>query len=95
MSSIQEIKQFEEDLYEIVAEYLRGGYTDDYSIVIRMRCRRPVATVEETNTVRKGKTNEIYPLSTLTRPAAEPGSKNREPDIDRLSEIAGEWVFLD
>lgn len=79
----------------MVAEYLRGGYTNDYSIVIRMRCRRPVATVEETRTVRKGKTTEIYPLSTLIRPAAEPGSENQEPDIDRLNEIAGEWMFLD
>lgn len=94
MSSIQEIRQFENELYEMVMEYIRGGYTDDYSIVIRMRCR-PVATVEETTTVCKDKTTEIYSLPLLTRLTTKSDTDSREPDIDRLSDIASEWMFLD
>lgn len=79
-------------IYKMVDDYLHGIYTDDEVIVIRMHNQQPVANIEETHVTKPRKNSEIHKFKTIIR-KSETGGK--EPDIDKIKEIAGEWMFLD
>ena len=92
MSSIQDIHAFEEKIYDIVQDYIDENYDVDDVLAIGMRYGRINMKADAKEAIKIGKTTEIYPLKDLVRLDDE-GQK--EPDVDKINEIANSWVFLD
>ena len=92
MASIQDIHAFEEKIYDIVQDYIDENYDIDDVLAIGMRCGKITMKADAKEAIKIGKTTEIYPLKDLVRLDDE-GQK--EPDVDRINEIANSWVFLD
>ena len=92
MANIQDIHAFEEKIYDIVQDYIDANYDVDDVLAIGMRCGRISMKADAKEAIKIGKTTEIYPLKDLVRLDDE-GQK--EPDVDKINDIANSWVFLD
>ena len=92
MSSIQEIHAFEQRIYDIVQDYVDGNYNTDDILAISKRCGKITLNADAKNNIKVGKSTELHPLSDLVR-IGDDG--NREPDNDKISDIANNWLFLD
>ena len=91
MSSIQDIRALEERIYDFVEDYIGGDYNEDDVLAISSRCGKVSLNADAKNKIKMGKTTEIYPFSTLVRPDDNNAS---EPDVDKISEIANSWLFI-
>lgn len=92
MSSIQDIRALEERIYNIVQDYVDGNYNNDDVLAIGRRCGKITLKADAKDNIKSGKTIELYALKDLTRKGDD---GNPEPDNDKVTEIAGEWLFLD
>ena len=92
MSSIQEIRALEERIYDIVQDYVDGNYNPDDVLAIARRCGKITLTADAKDNIKPGKTTEFYALQDLTRKGDD---GKPEPDTDKITEIAGKWLFLD
>lgn len=92
MSSIQEIHALEEGIYGIVQDYVDGNYNIDDVLSIGRRCGKITLKADAKDNIKPGKTTELYALKDLTRKGDD---GNPEPDNDKVTEIAGKWLFLD
>ncbi len=92
MSSIQEIRALEESIYDIVQDYVDGNYNTDDVLAIGRRCGKVTLKADAKENIKPGKTTEFYALQDLTRTGDDGKS---EPDNDKITEIAGKWLFLD
>ena len=93
MAKWQDIKALKECIYDEVEEYLSNSDAYDTPAL--------QVYLDENDTTYKavvdngfiGTEDEgIYPIDELIR-LGDDG--NREPDIDRIDEIANSWIFLD
>ncbi len=92
MSTIQDIRAFEERIYDVVQDYVNGNYNEDDVIAIGIRCGKIIFNADAKENIKVGKTTELYPLKELVR-IGDDGKP--EPDVDAISDIANKWVFLD
>ena len=92
MSSIQEIHELEQRIYDIVQDFVDGNYDNDDVLAIGRRCGKITLKADAKEAIKVGKTTELYPLNELVRK----GDDNElEPDNDKISDIANSWLFLD
>ena len=92
MASIQDIQALEERIYDAVQEYLDNPdgyenavlrvYLDEDDMVHRAEIDENLEGTED---------DGIYAIESLIRE----GDDGSEVDIDRASDIANSWVFLD
>lgn len=92
MSSIQDIRALEERIFDIVQGYVNEDYNEDDVLAIGRRCGRITMKADAKENIKVGKTTELYPLADLVRSGDD---CKPEPDIDKISEIANNWLFLD
>lgn len=92
MSSIQDIHAFEERIYDIVQDYVDNNYDEGDVLAIGKRCGKITMKADAKENIKVGKSTELYPLAELVR-TGDDGKP--ELDVDKISEIANSWVFLD
>lgn len=92
MSSIQEIHELEQHIYDIVQDYVDGNYNKDDVLAIGRRCGKITLKADAKEAIKVGKTTEIHALKDLVRAGDD---CDAEPDIDKISDIANSWLFLD
>lgn len=92
MSSIQDVHAFATELFDLVAGYLMGYYSDDEMIAITCREGEYVIEVGSLSQLEVNCTSEIYHFNELIRVGVD---GFYEADNDRLNDIASGWVFLD
>ncbi len=91
MSSIQDIRAFEERIYDVVQDYVNGNYNEDDVMAIGIRCGKITLKADAKENIKVGKTTELYALKELVRVGDDGKS---EPDVDAISDVANKWVFL-
>ena len=92
MSSIQDIRAMESQIVDIVNDYIADSYNKNDVLAISRRCGRIKLEADAESNIKMGKTTTLYPLSSLVRPGDD---GKPEADIDKVSEIANQWLFLD
>lgn len=92
MSSIQEIRALEERIYDIVQDYVGGNYNPDDVLAIGRHHGKITLKADAKENIKLGKTMEFHTLQELTR-TGDDGKP--EPDSDKVTEIAGKWLFLE
>ncbi len=92
MSSIQEIHELEQRIYDIVQDYLNGNYDKTDVLAIGRRCGKITLNADAKEAIGAGNTTEIHTLKDMVR-IGDDGEQ--EPDIDKISDIANSWLFLD
>ena len=92
MSSIQEIHELEQRIYDIVQDYVDGNYDNDDVLAIGRRCGKTTLKADAKEAIKVGKSTEIHTLKDLVR-TGDDGKP--EPDIDKISDIANSWLFID
>lgn len=92
MSTIQNIHTLEQNIYDLVQDYINEDYNEGDVLAID-RCHGEITlTADAREAIRARKSTEAYPLKELVR-AGEHVSL--EPDGDKISEIANSWLFLE
>ena len=91
MSTIQDIHALEQSIYDIVQDYINGDYNEDDVLAIDHRHGETTLTADTRETIKSRKGTEIYTLKELVR---EGEHISLEPDGDKISEIANNWLFL-
>ena len=93
MATIQEIQALEERIYDVVQEYLDNK--EDYftpMLVVKRESDELNVYIEDTDCLVEGDSNmEMYFMDSLIRE----GDEGDEPDVDRINEIANDWLFID
>ena len=92
MSTIQDIHAFAEQIYDIVQDYVDGNYNADDVLAIGRRCGKITLKADPKEAIKVSKTTELYPLKDLLRTGDD---GNLEPDNDKISDIANNWLFLE
>lgn len=92
MSNIQEIRNLEERICDIVNDYIDRNYNEDDVLAIGRRCGKVTLKADAEVKIKVGKTTEIYPLKQLVRTG---DNGEQEADVDKISDIANSWLFLD
>ena len=92
MSNIQDIRAFEERIYDVVLDYVNGNYNENDVMAIGIRCGKITLKADAKENIKVGKTTELYPLKELVRTGYD---GKLEPDVDTISDVANKWVFLD
>jgi len=91
MASWQDIKALEERIYDVVDEYL--GNAEAYqnaSLRVRLDEDDMTYKAEVDNNLFGTEDDGVYAIAGLLRD----GDEGKEPDIDRISDIANSWMFL-
>lgn len=92
MANWQDIRALEERIYDAVQEYL--GNTDAYlnaTLHVYLDKDNMLHKAEIDDNLAGTEDDGIYPIATLLRD----GNDGVEPDVDRISDIANSWIFLD
>lgn len=92
MSTIQDIQALEQKIFDIVEDYIKDLYNKDDVLAIGRRCGRLTLKADAKESIKVGKTTELYPLQDLVRKGDD---GKLEPNNDKISEIANSWLFLD
>lgn len=92
MSTIQDIRALEVSINDIVTDYINGMYLEDDVLVISRHAGKLKLTADKRESIKTTKETEIYPLKDLVRTG---DNGKPEEDIDKISEIANSWIFLD
>ena len=92
MATIQDIHAFEERIYDIVQDYVDGNYDPDDVLAIGKRCGKITMKADAKESIKVGRSTELCPLKDLLRTG---DNGKPEPDNDKISDIANNWVFLD
>ena len=88
MACIQDIRALEERIYDAVQEYL--DYPDGYEhpiLHVYLDKDEMVHRAEIDDNLQGTEDDGVYELEGLIR--------DGQPDIDRVSDIANSWIFLD
>lgn len=91
MASWQDIKALEERIYDVVDEYL--GNAEAYqnaSLRVWLDEDDMTYKAEVDNNLSGTEDDGVYAIAGLLRD----GDDGKEPDIDRISDIANSWMFL-
>ena len=91
MSSVQDIHILEEQIFNIVEDYVNGDYNKDDVLAVSNLCGHISLQADARENIKVDKTTEIYSLSCLLRLSDDNKS---EPDNDKISGIADSWLFL-
>ena len=91
MSTIQDIHEFEQRIYDIVQDYINDNYNTDDVLAISKRCGKITMKLDAIKAIKMGKSTEIYSMKDLFCTGDD---GNPEPNNDKISEIANSWVFL-
>ena len=93
MANWQDIKALEERIYEAVEEFLNNQeayampvlnvYLDQNDITYKATAEDGLQGIED---------DGIYPMPELVRMGDD---GKQEPDIDKISDVANSWIFLD
>lgn len=92
MADWQDIKALEERIYDAVQEYLDNA--DAYqnaSLHVYLDQDDMLHKAEIDDNLTGTEDDGIYLIATLLRQ----GEDGVEPDVDRISDIANSWIFLD
>ena len=92
MSNIQDILALEQHIYDIVQDYVDGNHNEKDVLGISHRHGEIILEADSQETIVTGKSTEIHPLKALLR-IGEDG--RIEPDIDKISDLANTWLFLE
>ena len=91
MSKIQDIRALEQRICDIVEDYINDQYNEEDFLCISRSCGEIVLIADSKDKISLGKTSELHPLVELVR-AADDGTP--EADVDKISQIASNWLFL-
>lgn len=92
MSTIQDIHALEQNIYDIVKDYINGDYNEDDVLAIDRLHGEITLTADTREAIIARKSTEVYPLRELVR---EGECVSFEPDGDKISEIVNGWLFLE
>ena len=92
MANWQDIRALEERIYDVVQEYLDNSdaYTQPV-LHVYLDQDDMLHKAEVDDNLTGSEDDGIYPIATLLRK----GEDGVEPDVDRISDIANSWIFLD
>jgi len=92
MANWQDIKELEDRIYDAVQEYLNNSEAY-HNAVLHVFLNRDsmVHNVEIDKNLPINWKDGVYPVESVIRD----GDEGKEPDIDRISDIANSWIFLD
>ena len=89
---IKDVKQFEELICATVDEYLRETECYDQPVLAIWREKgEHHVVIDEPSKLPHRKDMETYPIDEVVRPIPD----GYEPESDRISAIANEWVFIE
>ena len=92
MARIQDIKQFEELIYDTVDEYLQEMDCYDHPVLAIWReDGEHQVVIDEPSNLPLSDDMEQYPIEEVILNEVD----SMTPNYDRISAIANEWVFLD
>ncbi len=91
MSTIQDIRELEFKITNIVDDYIQQMYNEDDVLAISQRCGRIKVEADAKENIKVGKATELYSLKNLVR---TDDNGNPESDFDKISDIANSWIFL-
>ena len=92
MATWQDIRAFEERIYDAVQEYLDNEEAyEDASLHVWLDQDDMTYHAEVDDHLPGTKDDGIYAIADVIRD----GDEGQEPDIDRISDIANSWIFLD
>ena len=92
MANWQDIRALEERIYDAVLEYL--GNADAYqnaTLHVYLDQDNMLHKAEIDDNLTGTEDDGVYPIATLLRQS----ENGVEPDVDRISDIANSWIFLD
>ena len=93
MANWQDIKALEERIYEAVEEFLNNQ--EAYAMPalnVYLDCEDMTYKAAAEDGLQGTEDDGIYPMSELVR-MGDDGKP--EPDIDKISDVANSWIFLD
>ena len=91
MDRIQDLHALEEQIYELVDNYLQE--VDCYQepvLAVWKRCGKLNVAVDEPANLKLTKTADVFPVAEVLRPTEEDAAV-LEPDNDKIAEIASVW----
>ena len=92
MATIQDIQALESQIYDAVEEYLDAPESYNRPTLHVFLDKDDMEYRAEMDDNLEGTEDDgIYPAEDLVRE----GCDGNEPDIDRISDIANSWIFLD
>ena len=92
MATIQDIRELESRIYDAVEEYLASPDAyDNPKLHVYLDEQRMEYRAEMDDGLTGGEDDGVYAAEGLVRD----GDEGPEPDIDRISDIANSWIFLD
>ena len=92
MATIQDIQALETQIYDAVQEYIDSPASYNNPTLHVFLDKDDMEYRAEMDEDLKGTEDDIiFPAGTLVRE----GDDGPEPDIDRISDIANSWIFLD
>lgn len=92
MSNIQDIHALEQHIYDIVQDYVDGNYNEEDVLALNSRHGEITLEAGSQETIMADKLTEIHPLRALLRTGDD---GKTEPDIDKISDLANTWLFLE
>lgn len=92
MADWLDIRNLEERIYEVVDDYLKypDGYTNP-SLRVFLNEDEMKYNAELEDNLKANEDDGIYPILDIIRD----GEEGKEPDVDKISDIANSWIFLD
>lgn len=92
MADWQDIRALEERIYDAVQEYLDNAEAySNASLHVWLNQDDMTYHAEVDDSLPGTEDDGIYAIASVIRD----GDEGQEPDIDRISDIANSWIFLD
>ena len=92
MSTIQDIHALEQHIYDIVQDYVDGNYNEEDVLAVSSRCGNITLKADAQEAISAGKSTETHPHKAMLRTGDD---GKTEPDIDKISDLANTWLFLE
>lgn len=92
MSSIQDIRELSNEIYNYVDAYQNGDYADEDVVVVSSDGCDVTVEAGSVDDFKRSNNSECYTFSSLVRDDENSGL---EPDGDKIDDIANSWLFLD
>ena len=92
MANWQDIRALEERIYDAVQEYLDNPDVYVQPVLhVYLDQDEMLHKAEADDNLSGNADDGIYPIAELIRT----GDDGQEPDVDKISDIANSWIFLD
>lgn len=92
MSNIQDLRNLELQITDVVDDYIDEYYNDDDVLAIDVCEGKITLTADSRDKIKVSESTEIYKLRDLVR-LNENGEQ--ESDSDKISDIANNWIFIE